>query len=100
MYQWSDTELAIRDAIRDFTNAEIRPHVDALESGELPPYDLIRKLFSTFGIDAMMADSFDKRIAKERDGARGGASDAADSVAGGDDAMQLILSIELTKVAM
>ncbi|HVV76481.1 MAG TPA: acyl-CoA dehydrogenase family protein [Mycobacteriales bacterium] len=107
MYEWSDTELAIRDAIRDFVNAEIRPHADALESGELPPYELIRKLFSTFGIDAMMADSFDKRIAKEKSGAAaggsGGTSDAADdaeSNGSSDDAMQLLLSIELTKVAM
>ncbi|HVT21450.1 MAG TPA: acyl-CoA dehydrogenase family protein [Mycobacteriales bacterium] len=96
MYEWSDTELAIRDAIRDFVNAAIRPHVDALESGEMLPYPLIRKLYSTFGIDAMMADSFDKRIARERDGGGG----VADSDRASDDAMQLILSIELTKVSM
>jgi alkylation response protein AidB-like acyl-CoA dehydrogenase len=95
MIGWSDTELAIRDAIRDFVNAEIRPNIDALESGELPPYALIRKLFATFGIDAMLGDAFDKRIAKER----GGAGDGVEAP-GGDDAMQLILSIELTKVCM
>jgi alkylation response protein AidB-like acyl-CoA dehydrogenase len=105
MIGWSDTELAIRDAIRDFVNAEIRPHADALDSGELPPYDLIRKLFSTFGIDAMMGDAFDKRIAREKAGESKPSSeddgDSADGAAGGgDDAMQLILSIELTKVAM
>jgi hypothetical protein len=96
MIGWSDTELAIRDAIRDFATAEIRPHLDALDSGEMLPYPLIRKLFATFGIDSMMAEAFDKRIAKERDGSP---SDG-EAGAGGDDAMQLILSIELTKVAM
>lgn len=97
MIGWSDTELAIRDAIRDFANAEIRPHLDALDSGEMLPYPLIRKLFSTFGIDAMMADSFEKRIAKEKNGSAAGGDESGP---GGDDAMQLILSIELTKVAM
>ncbi|HWC36371.1 MAG TPA: acyl-CoA dehydrogenase family protein [Mycobacteriales bacterium] len=103
MIGWSDTELAIRDAIRDFVNAEIRPHVDALESGEMLPYPLIRKLYSTFGIDAMMRDSFEKRIAKEKSGKAAAHSDgdgASAEGAGGDEAMQLILSIELTKVSM
>ncbi|HVX69758.1 MAG TPA: acyl-CoA dehydrogenase family protein [Mycobacteriales bacterium] len=99
MIGWNDTELAIRDAIRDFVDAEIRPHADALDSGELPPYELIRKLFSTFGIDAMMGDSFDKRIAKQKSGGAP-AGDSDGEGGGGDDAMQLILSIELTKVAM
>lgn len=95
MYAWSDTEVAIRDAIRDFVNAEIRPHVDALESGELPPYPLIRKLYSTFGIDAMMADSVDKQIARER-----GQESKPQGERGSDEAMHLLLSIELCKVSM
>jgi hypothetical protein len=103
MISWSETELAIRDAIRDFASAEIRPHLDALDSGEMLPYPLIRKLFATFGIDAMMADSFEKRIAKEKDSAAASSDSSGDGAgdsADGDDAMQLILSIELTKVAM
>ena len=31
----------------------------------LPPYDLLRKLYKTFGMDALAADSFDKRIAAD-----------------------------------
>ncbi|WP_443209383.1 acyl-CoA dehydrogenase family protein, partial [Rhodococcus rhodochrous] len=53
MYEWSDTDLMFRDALRGFIEKEIRPHVDSLESGELPPYDIIRKLYATFGIDEM-----------------------------------------------
>ena len=47
---------------------EIRPHVDALESGEMEPYPVIRKLFSTFGIDTMARESLDKRFTRMRDG--------------------------------
>jgi hypothetical protein len=66
MYQWSDEHLMIRDALRRFVDEEIRPHREKLEYGDLPPYDLLRKLFATFGMDAMQRDSFRKRIEKER----------------------------------
>jgi alkylation response protein AidB-like acyl-CoA dehydrogenase len=66
MYQWSDEHLMIRDALRRFVDEEIRPHREELEYGDLPPYDLLRKLFATFGMDAMQRDSFRKRIDKER----------------------------------
>jgi alkylation response protein AidB-like acyl-CoA dehydrogenase len=101
MYEWSDTENAIRDAIRDFVEKEIRPHVDELESGEVPPYPIIRKLFSTFGVDVMALESFKKGIEKERARAAGQAVEKSDGGGiGGDDTMQLLLSKELCKVSM
>jgi alkylation response protein AidB-like acyl-CoA dehydrogenase len=68
MYAWSDEHRMIRDAVRDFVDREIRPHRDELEFGDLPPYDLLRKLFKTFGMDQMAAASFDKRIAADEAG--------------------------------
>jgi alkylation response protein AidB-like acyl-CoA dehydrogenase len=68
MLEWSDVDLAVRDAVREFVDKEIRPHVDALESGEMEPYPIIRKLFATFGIADMARDSLNKRLAKLRDG--------------------------------
>src|ERR1700680_3451157 len=69
MIEWSDVDLAVRDAVREFVDKEIRPHVDALESGEMEPYPIIRKLFATFGIDAMARESLEKRLARMREGA-------------------------------
>ena len=66
MYEWSETDLMIRDAVRAFIDKEIRPNLDALESGELPPYPVIRKLFSEFGIDTMARESVEKTLARER----------------------------------
>ena len=68
MLEWSDVDIAVRDAVREFVDKEIRPHVDALESGEMEPYPIIRKLFATFGIDAMARESLEKRLARMRDG--------------------------------
>ena len=68
MLDWSDVDLAVRDAVREFVDKEIRPHVDALESGEMEPYPIIRKLFATFGIADMARDSLDKRLDRLREG--------------------------------
>ena len=75
MLEWSDVDLAVRDAVREFVDKEIRPHVDALESGEMAPYPIIRKLFATFGIAEMARDSLNKRLARLREG--GESSDEA-----------------------
>ena len=47
MYEWSDTDLMVRDAVRQFVDKEIRPHLDELESGELSPYPIARKLLAS-----------------------------------------------------
>ena len=70
MLAWSDVDVAVRDAVRDFVDKEIRPHVDALESGEMEPYPIIRKLFATFGIADMSRDSLNKRLTRLREGGR------------------------------
>ena len=65
MFEWPEELLMVRDAVRQFVDNEIRPHREELEHGDLPPYDLLRKLYKTFGMDTMAADSFDRRIAAE-----------------------------------
>ncbi|MEY2473479.1 MAG: hypothetical protein QOK28_2808 [Actinomycetota bacterium] len=68
MFEWSDEQKMIKDAVRQFVEKEIAPHVEELEHGDTPPYDVLRKLFATFGMDAMAAASFDRRIAREEAG--------------------------------
>ena len=55
MYEWSEEQLAIRDAVRRFVEEEVTPNVEELEHGETPPYQVIRKLYRTFGLDALAA---------------------------------------------
>jgi alkylation response protein AidB-like acyl-CoA dehydrogenase len=79
MFEWSEELLMVRDAVRTFVDTEIRPHREELELGDLPPYDLLRKLYKTFGMDQMAADSFDRRIAEEEAQAGGGSEAASGS---------------------
>src|SRR6516165_5923448 len=66
MIEWSDTDLMVRDAVRQFVDKEIRPHLDELETGALSPYPIARKLFSQFGLDVMAAESVKKMLDRER----------------------------------
>jgi len=66
MIEWSDTDLMIRDAVRQFVDKEIRPHLDELETGALSPYPIARKLFSQFGLDVLAAESVKKMLDRER----------------------------------
>jgi hypothetical protein len=66
MIEWSESDLLIRDAVREFIDRELRPNVDALESGEMLPYPIIRKLFSQFGLDVIAAEAVKNMLDRER----------------------------------
>jgi alkylation response protein AidB-like acyl-CoA dehydrogenase len=94
MYEWPEELQMIRDAVRDFVDNEIRPHREELEHGDLPPYDLLRKLYKTFGLDAMQRDGFLRRIEAEKNGATGERSGGG---GGGGAGMTMLPIIELCK---
>ncbi|MFJ4650079.1 acyl-CoA dehydrogenase family protein [Nocardia sp. NPDC088792] len=96
MYQWSDEDLMFRDAVRGFIDKEIKPHVDQLESGALPPFGIIRKLYATFGLDEMAREGVEKAIAREEAGTAG-KSGGGFSGAG---SMGVILNSELAGVSL
>ena len=72
----------IRDAVRRFVEAEIAPNLEELEHGDTPPYDILRKLFRTFGMDEMARSRFEKQIAREKRVAAGDDPPKKDKSAG------------------
>jgi len=68
MHEWSESQEMIRDAVRRFLEAEVAPNVEELEHGDLPPYDILRKMYATFGMDEMARARFAKQIAAEKSG--------------------------------
>ncbi|GAA2068892.1 acyl-CoA dehydrogenase family protein [Williamsia deligens] len=96
MYEWSDEDLMIRDALRGFIDKEVRPHLDELETGVLPPYDIARKLYTTFGVDQMAREGLEKELESEATGeAKPGA------VSGGmGDSTFMLLNTELAGVSL
>jgi alkylation response protein AidB-like acyl-CoA dehydrogenase len=103
--EWSDSQLMIRDAVRKFVESEIKPQIEQLEHGDLPPYDVLRKMIRTFGMDEMARQRFQHQIEKDRrdaaarergevpaKGERKARSDGGDSAA-----MQILPIIELCR---
>ncbi|HEX4866841.1 MAG TPA: acyl-CoA dehydrogenase family protein [Acidimicrobiales bacterium] len=98
MFEWTEEQLMIRDAVRQFVEAEIAPRRDELEHGDLPPYDILRKLFSTFGMTDMARASFASRIEREKRIAAGEEDPAAKAErSGGDSGMTMIPIIEICR---
>ena len=109
MYAWSEEHEMMRTAVRQFVEKEVAPNQEALEHGDLPPYDILRKMFATFGIDSAARESFERRMEREAAmasdeaaGAAGSGTPAAGSArsgegAGRDAAMSLIPTIELCR---
>ena len=98
MYEWSEEHLMMRDAMRRFVEAEIVPNLEELEHGDTPPYDVLRKLWSTFGMDAAARDRFKRQMEKEKAVAAGEAEAATEKRGGGGDgSMTLIPIIELCR---
>jgi alkylation response protein AidB-like acyl-CoA dehydrogenase len=117
MHQWSDMDEAIREGVRDWIEKNFTPVRDQVETGELPPFDLARKLFADFGIDAMASDAVDKMLAAERKRAertpeekaaraaakaekKGGGSSNPLSAMEGADSMGAVLLSELAGVSL
>src|SRR5713226_2787485 len=98
MFEWSEEHTMVRDAVRQFVDNEIRPHREELEFGDVPPYDILRKLFRTFGLDALAREQFKKRIERERAAeASPTGVDYEERPSGGGGAMFMIPIIELCR---
>ncbi|CAN5571677.1 acyl-CoA dehydrogenase family protein [soil metagenome] len=105
MFEWSDEQLMLRDAVRRFVDAEIKPNLAELEHGDTPPYDVLRKLFATFGMDAMARDRFKRQIEREKEAAAALARGeepptterSADEGDGGSAALTMIPIVELCR---
>ena len=103
MFDWTDEQKMVRDAVRQFIEKEIVPDLDHYEHEGRPPYDVLRRMFSTFGIDAAARAGFARRLERESaaseagPGADAGGGDRSGAEGRTDPAMTLIPTIELSR---
>jgi hypothetical protein len=94
MYDWNEEHQAIIAVVRRFVDQEIRPHIDDLEHNGVPPYDILRKMYATFGLKELAHENFkrqlERKISGEEPNREGRSSDPAP---------QLISTIELCRVS-
>jgi len=63
MIEWNEMHLQIREMMRRFVESEVKPNLEKLEHGDLPPYEILRKMIKSFGI----ADMAKARFARDKD---------------------------------
>jgi len=98
MIEWSEQHLMIRDMVRRFVEAEIKPKLEEFEHGDTPPYDVLRKMMAAFGIDEMARQRFQRQIEREKAAERGAApTKRAHDRTAEDVGLQLIPVIELCR---
>lgn len=93
MYDWTDEQHAIIAVVRRFVDEEIRPHLDDLEHNDVPPYEILRKMYATFGLKEMARENFARQLQRKIDG------DESPREHRSDPAAQLISTIELCRVS-
>lgn len=71
MFEWSEQQKLIREAVRQFVDKEVAPLREELEHGDTPPYDVLRKMVKTFGLDQMATERFQRSLEREKAAARG-----------------------------
>jgi acyl-CoA dehydrogenase len=94
MYEWSEEHQAIIDVVRRFVDEEIRPHVDDLEHHGVPPYEILRKMYDVFGLQALARENFQRQLDRKISGAEEPLGRRAS-----DPALTLIPTIELCRVS-
>lgn len=104
MFDFTEEQKTMRKMLRRWVEAELVPHVDALESEAMLPYEPMRKLLKTFGADDMARAAIaklEKRAAAGQESAATG-DDNEDGGGGGmmrDPGMGAIISIEFSRVS-
>ena len=94
MYEWSEEQLAIAAVVRRFVDEEIRPHLDDLEHNGVAPFDIMRKMYETFGLKEMAQENFKRQLERKVSG-----EEPSHASRGGDPSAQLISTIELCRVS-
>jgi alkylation response protein AidB-like acyl-CoA dehydrogenase len=95
MYEWSEEHQAIIAVMRRFVDEEIRPHLDDLEHNDMPPYEILRKMYDVFGLKDMAQENFERQLERKRSGDDQGTTRRA----GSDPSAQMISTIELCRVS-
>ncbi|GAB10341.1 putative acyl-CoA dehydrogenase [Gordonia araii NBRC 100433] len=78
MITWSETDVIMRDAVREWIDANVAPVLDDLEHGDMLPYPLASKMWADFGINMMASEALEKYLARQRKKAEQGPSETSD----------------------
>ena len=102
MFELDETQRMVESAARSWCENELAPELPALESGELLPYELLRRLCTDLGVSEMLAAMAESRLARLRGDAstldRSGEGETSTGL-GGDPMLTSVLLKEISRVS-
>lgn len=72
MFRLDEQTQMVATMVRQWCQSQLAPHIPALEAGTEQPFELMKRMAKTFGLDAMIGSSVQKKIARLRAGDAGG----------------------------
>jgi acyl-CoA dehydrogenase len=102
MFELNDTQRMVESVARSWCEQALAPAVPALETGQLLPYDLLRRMASELGISQPLIAIAEKRIARLRHAEAEWSSrgeDRRSDAFGGDPMLISILLKEISRVS-
>ncbi|HTL36737.1 MAG TPA: acyl-CoA dehydrogenase family protein [Kofleriaceae bacterium] len=100
MFRLDEQSQMVATMVRSWCQSQLAPKIPALEHGTEMPFELMKKMAKTFGFDAMLGASVQKRIAKLRAGEDTAASAEKTLAAGvGNPMMMHVVVKELSRVS-
>lgn len=97
MWQLDDTQRAIEGALRQFCEMAVEPQIAALESGEISPFAIMRKLSQTFGMDELVGGPLRRKVSRLRAG--GAAEEDERPGLASDPVLSMIFAKELARTS-
>lgn len=91
----TDTERLLRDTFRSYFTREIEPHVPAMESGSMLPYELMRPMHQALGLDALLS----RKPRGDEGGGRDQGTDAAGLAANTARYARTTFSVEMARIS-
>lgn len=102
MFELAEQHKMVGQMVRKWCQAELAPAIADLEAGTKQPFDLMRKMARTFGIDGMARAALQKRIDKLRAAEDPSAADEDGQGGGmsmGDPLLAFVVIKELSRVS-
>ena len=102
MFELDETQRMVESAARSWCETELAPALPALESGELLPYELLRRLCADLGVSEMlsaMAEQRLKRLRGDAEKAERSESGGTSTGLGGDPMLTSVLLKEISRVS-
>ncbi len=95
MIDFTDEQKMARQLVRQWAEKELAPLVPKMERGEVLPYEAMRKLIKTFGMDEMVKTAFKKLEDAAKEPSK---EQHSGERFGGDAGMMAVVSMELSRV--